>query len=336
MATLVFSNPVLWGRVSVAPLWSCLLDLTAGVCGLSTDLLHGGVALCLVKMVLGAPLDLRVRCSEGRPRPSRNAPCLWWPSTPWNAPQSCATKREPLVTKPGQAPWGVDPIGMALYRITALRLNTAGQQCKCSYGKSANWLCTFGGCGGSRGQAPDIQPASRSVHRGVVLPGLARGWMQEPFPAHTILVYSMPQADEAVSGLPVGTLRGLVVLCQGWLLSRPLAGGVRAPPHRRPQRIFGGRDPYASERPSVPRAPRWSWVETRSFACAEERSPRAAAFLSVGGGDGRPETVAPSVAPTCRLLGTVYYAGESGCLIGTQLCDGTCWLVPRGDLCPVL
>uniref|UniRef100_A0A7S4G3G8 Uncharacterized protein n=1 Tax=Eutreptiella gymnastica TaxID=73025 RepID=A0A7S4G3G8_9EUGL len=160
---------------------------------------------------------------------------------------------------------------MALYRITALRLNTAGQQCKCSYGKSANWLCTFGGCGGSRGQAPDIQPASRSVHRGVVLPGLARGWMQEPFPAHTILVYSMPQADEAVSGLPVGTLRGLVVLCQGWLLSRPLAGGVRAPPHRRPQRIFGGRDPYASERPSVPRAPRWSWVETRSFGCAKKR-----------------------------------------------------------------
>ena len=73
-------------------------------------------------MVLGAPSDLRVRCSEGRPRPSRNAPCLWWPSTPWNAPQSCATKREPLVTKPGQAPWGVDPIGMALYRITGAGL----------------------------------------------------------------------------------------------------------------------------------------------------------------------------------------------------------------------
>ena len=52
MATLVFSNPVLWGHVSVAPLWSCLFHLTAGVRGLSTDMLHGGMAPCLVKMVL--------------------------------------------------------------------------------------------------------------------------------------------------------------------------------------------------------------------------------------------------------------------------------------------
>ena len=43
VATLVFSSPVLRGRVSVAPLWSCLFHLTAGVCGLSTDMLHGDI-----------------------------------------------------------------------------------------------------------------------------------------------------------------------------------------------------------------------------------------------------------------------------------------------------
>ena len=59
VATLVFSGRVLRGRVSVAPLWSCPFHLTAGVCGLPTDMLHGGIALCLV------PLDLRVPCSEG-------------------------------------------------------------------------------------------------------------------------------------------------------------------------------------------------------------------------------------------------------------------------------
>ena len=49
VATLVFSSPVLRGRVSVAPLWSCLFHLTAGVCGLSTDMLHGDIALCLAR-----------------------------------------------------------------------------------------------------------------------------------------------------------------------------------------------------------------------------------------------------------------------------------------------
>ena len=43
--------------------------------------------------------------------------------------------------------------------------------------------------------SPDIPLASRSVHRCVVLPGLARGWMQEPFPAHTTIVYSMTQVN---------------------------------------------------------------------------------------------------------------------------------------------
>ena len=49
MATLVFSSPVLQGRVSVAPLWSCLFRLTIGVCGLSTDMRHGDIALCLAR-----------------------------------------------------------------------------------------------------------------------------------------------------------------------------------------------------------------------------------------------------------------------------------------------
>lgn len=42
-------DPVLRGRVSVVPLWSCLFHLTAGVCGLSTDMLHGDIALCLAR-----------------------------------------------------------------------------------------------------------------------------------------------------------------------------------------------------------------------------------------------------------------------------------------------
>ena len=45
VATLVFSSLVLRGHISVAPLWSCFSHLTAGVCGLSTDMLHGDEAL---------------------------------------------------------------------------------------------------------------------------------------------------------------------------------------------------------------------------------------------------------------------------------------------------
>ena len=49
VAMLVFSSPVLRGRVLVAPLWSCLFHLTAGVCELSTDMLHGDIGLCLAR-----------------------------------------------------------------------------------------------------------------------------------------------------------------------------------------------------------------------------------------------------------------------------------------------
>ena len=49
VAMLVFSSQVLRGRVSVAPLWSCFFHLTAGVCPLSTDMLHGHIVLCLAR-----------------------------------------------------------------------------------------------------------------------------------------------------------------------------------------------------------------------------------------------------------------------------------------------
>ena len=49
VATLVFSSPVLRGHVSVVPLWGCFFHLTAGVCGLSTDMLHGDEALCMAR-----------------------------------------------------------------------------------------------------------------------------------------------------------------------------------------------------------------------------------------------------------------------------------------------
>ena len=49
VATLVFSSPMLRSQVSLVPLWSCLFHLTAGVCGLSTDMLHGDKALCLAR-----------------------------------------------------------------------------------------------------------------------------------------------------------------------------------------------------------------------------------------------------------------------------------------------
>ena len=60
MATLVFSRPVLQGRVSVAPLWSCLSHLTAGVCGQSTDMLHGDIAHCLARWCLHDLCDVYV------------------------------------------------------------------------------------------------------------------------------------------------------------------------------------------------------------------------------------------------------------------------------------
>ena len=49
VATLVFSSPMLRSQVSVALLWGCLFHLTAGVGGLSTDMLHGDKALCMAR-----------------------------------------------------------------------------------------------------------------------------------------------------------------------------------------------------------------------------------------------------------------------------------------------
>ena len=49
VATLVFSSQMLRSHVLVAPLWSCPFHLTAGVCGLSTDMLHGDKALCMAR-----------------------------------------------------------------------------------------------------------------------------------------------------------------------------------------------------------------------------------------------------------------------------------------------
>ena len=60
----MFSCPMLRSPVSVAPLWSCLFHLTAGVCEPLTCYMarnpsawQDGAALI--------PMDLRVPCSEG-------------------------------------------------------------------------------------------------------------------------------------------------------------------------------------------------------------------------------------------------------------------------------
>ena len=46
--------------------------------------------------------------------------------------------------------------------------------------------------------------------------------------------------------------------------------------------------------------------------------PSGAAWLQIlGRGDGRPETWAQSVIPTCGLLGTVYNTRQSDCIILT-------------------
>ena len=108
-----------------------------------------------------------------------------------------------------------------------------------------------------------------------------------------------PGCQACLSGLH-GTLQDLGVP------SQPSSGSGHPGLISAEARFSSRREPSASEWPSRPGRGCWAVKEERRWLQVW------AGCSSRGQGDGQPETLAPSVTPTCGLLRTVYIAGESG------------------------